>query len=80
MLGLGTGTYLIPEVGVGVWGRIRSRRSFVSDLARDAFGGDGRVPQSERGQTASPTLKVIRSKEGLMVTMDESSQVISVSD
>ena len=35
---------------------------------------------SEQSQTASPTLKVIRTQAGLMVTMDDTGQVISVSD
>jgi Type VI secretion system/phage-baseplate injector OB domain len=77
--GPGMGTYLIPEVGVGVWVEFEAGDPSYP-IWTGCFWGDGQAPESERGQTASPTLKVIRSKEGLMVTMDESSQVISVSD
>ena len=77
--GPGMGTYLIPEVGAGVWVEFEAGDPSYP-VWTGCFWGDGQAPESERGQTASPTLKVIRSKEGLMVTMDDTSQVISVSD
>jgi uncharacterized protein involved in type VI secretion and phage assembly len=77
--GPGMGTYLIPEVGAGVWVEFEAGDPSYP-IWVGCFWGDGQAPESERGQTASPTWKVIRSKEGLMVTMDESNQVISVTD
>ncbi|HEY5895488.1 MAG TPA: phage baseplate assembly protein V [Chthoniobacterales bacterium] len=77
--GDGMGTYLIPEVGAGVWVEFEAGDPSYP-VWTGCFWGDGQAPKSERNQTASPTLKVIRSKAGLMVTMDDSGQVISVSD
>ncbi len=77
--GKGMGSYLIPEVGSGVWVEFEEGDTNYP-IWTGCFWGDGQAPKSERSQTASPTLKVIRSKAGLMVTMDDTSQVISVSD
>ncbi|HEY5751992.1 MAG TPA: phage baseplate assembly protein V [Chthoniobacterales bacterium] len=77
--GDGMGTYLIPEVGAGVWVEFEAGDPSYP-IWTGCFWGDGQAPVSERNQTASPTLKVIRSQAGLMVAMDDSGQVISVSD
>jgi uncharacterized protein involved in type VI secretion and phage assembly len=77
--GDGMGTYLIPEVGAGVWVEFEAGDPSYP-IWTGCFWGDGQAPMSEQSQTASPTLKVIRTQAGLMVTMDDTSQVISVSD
>jgi Type VI secretion system/phage-baseplate injector OB domain len=77
--GDGMGTFLIPEVGTGVWVDFEAGDPLFP-VWTGCFWGDGQAPKSEKNQTASPTLKVIRSKAGLMVTIDEISEVISVSD
>jgi uncharacterized protein involved in type VI secretion and phage assembly len=77
--GDGLGTYLIPEVGAGVWVEFEAGNPSYP-IWTGCFWGDGQGPKSERNQSGSPTLKIIRSKAGLMVTMDEDSEVISVSD
>jgi uncharacterized protein involved in type VI secretion and phage assembly len=77
--GDGMGTYLIPEIGAGVWVEFEAGDPSYP-VWTGCFWGDGQAPKSERNQTASPTLKVIRSQAGLMVTMDDSGQVISVSN
>jgi uncharacterized protein involved in type VI secretion and phage assembly len=77
--GNGMGTFLIPEVGAGVWVEFEAGDPSYP-IWTGCFWGDGQAPQSEKRQTASPTLKVIRTQAGLMVTMDDAGQVISVSD
>lgn len=77
--GDGMGTYLMPEIGTGVWVEFEAGDPSYP-VWTGCFWGDGQAPKNERNQTASPTLKVIRSQAGLMVTMDDSGQVISVSD
>jgi len=42
--------------------------------------GEGQLPSDNAGTAATPPLKIIRSETGLMVTMDDSSQTITVSD
>ena len=44
------------------------------------FWADGQAPKNERGDDATPPLKIIRSQKGLMVTLDDKEQVITVSD
>ena len=77
--GDGMGTYLIPEIGAGVWVEFEAGDPSYP-IWTGCFWGDGQAPASEQSQTASPTLKVIRTQAGLMVTMDDTGQVISVSD
>jgi hypothetical protein len=44
------------------------------------FWADGQAPKNERGAEAAPPLKIIRSQKGLMVTLDDKQQVITLSD
>jgi hypothetical protein len=44
------------------------------------FWADGQVPKNERGTQAAPPLKIIRSQKGLLVTLDDKQQVITLSD
>ncbi len=77
--GNGVGSYLLPESGDGVWVEFEGGDpSFPIWVG--CFWADNQLPKNESGTEASPPLKVIRSKEGLMVTMDDGEQTISVSD
>lgn len=78
--GDGMGTYMIPEPDSGgVWiefeGGDPSYPIWVG-----SFWADGQLPQNENGSRTAPPLKIIRSKEGLMIAMDDDGQTISVSD
>ena len=77
--GDGMGSYLQPERGSGCWiefeGGDPSYPIWVG-----CFWADNQLPKNETGTEASPPLKIIRSKQGLMVTMDDGGQTISVSD
>lgn len=77
--GDGIGLYAIPETGSGVW--VEFEEGDLSfPIWTGAFWGDDQLPESEEGAQATPPLKIIRSEKGLMVTMDDGSQTISVSD
>lgn len=67
------GLYAIPEKGTGVWVEFEGGRSVLSHLGRLLL---GRRPGAE----AAPPLKIIRSQKGLMVTLDDKQQVITLSD
>lgn len=78
--GDGMGTYMIPEPDSGgIWlefeGGDPSYPIWVG-----SFWADGQLPKNENGSQASPPLKIICSKQGLMVAMDDDGQTISVSD
>jgi uncharacterized protein involved in type VI secretion and phage assembly len=77
--GDGSGHYMVPEPGTGVWIEFEA-----GDPSRPIWSGcwwgDGQLPEDNGGQSGSPSLKVIRSEQGLMVTLDDNSQVITVSD
>jgi hypothetical protein len=77
--GDGEGQFTVPPVGAGVWIEFES-----GDLSRPIWSGcwwgEGQLPTDNAGTAATPPLKIIRSETGLMVTMDDDSQTITVSD
>ncbi|HEY5704602.1 MAG TPA: phage baseplate assembly protein V [Terrimicrobiaceae bacterium] len=79
LAGAGMGAYLIPEVGAGVWVEFEAGDPSYP-IWSGGYWGDGQAPVDNEGTSASATLKVIRSKEGLMVTLNDKDQVITVSD
>lgn len=77
--GDGSGHYTVPEPGTGVW--IEFEAGDVSrPIWTGCWWGDGKLPKNNSGTMATPPIKVIRSEKGLMVTMDDGSQTIHVSD
>jgi uncharacterized protein involved in type VI secretion and phage assembly len=77
--GDGSGQYCVPEPSAGVWIEFEA-----GDPSRPIWSGcwwgDGQVPADNGGQSGAPSLRIIRSEQGLMLTFDDSSQVITVSD
>jgi uncharacterized protein involved in type VI secretion and phage assembly len=77
--GDGSGQYTVPEPDTGVWIEFEA-----GDPSRPIWSGcwwgDGQVPADNGGQSGTPSLRIIRSEQGLMLTFDDSSQVITVSD
>lgn len=75
----GEGHYTVPPVGAGVWVEFES-----GDLSRPIWSGcwwaESQLPADNGGTSATPPLKIIRSEKGLMVTMDDGSQTVTVSD
>jgi len=77
--GNGEGQFTVPPVGAGVWIEFES-----GDLSRPIWSGcwwsENQVPEDNAGTAATPALKIIRSENGLMVTLDDDSRTITVSD
>ena len=73
------GIYAVPPVGSGVWFEFEA-----GDPARPLWSGawwaKDQLPKNEKGTAAAPNIKIIRSETGMMVSMDDDGQVISVSD
>jgi len=77
--GDGVGSWLIPPVGAGVWIEFEA-----GDPSRPIWTGawwsDGQRPKNEGGSQATPALKVVRSEQGLMVSIDDDGKTIAISD
>lgn len=73
------GQYSVPPVEAGVWMEFEA-----GEPARPIWSGcywaEEQLPQGTSGQTPTPSLKVIRSEQGLMVSMDDAGQTLEVSD
>lgn len=73
------GFYTIPETGTGVWVEFEAGDPSYP-IWVGCYWGDDEVPQNERGRQATPPLKIIRTRQGLMITLDDNQQVITMSD
>ncbi|MES9852184.1 MAG: phage baseplate assembly protein V [Candidatus Thiodiazotropha sp. L084R] len=77
--GAGSGQYTVPAVDAGVWIEFEA-----GDPSRPIWSGgwwaEDQAPQDNEGNAAAPSLKILRSEQGLMVTLDDDTQVIKVSD
>lgn len=77
--GDGIGAYAIPPTGSGVWIEFEA-----GDVSRPLWSGcwwaENELPQNESGTSATPPMKIIRSEQGLMVTLNDSNQTITLSD
>jgi uncharacterized protein involved in type VI secretion and phage assembly len=77
--GDGVGVFTIPPAGAGVW--IEFEAGDVSrPIWNGCWWGDNQLPKNESGTMATPPLKIIRSERGLMVTLDDGGQSITLSD
>jgi uncharacterized protein involved in type VI secretion and phage assembly len=77
--GDGVGAHLIPPVGAGVWIEFEA-----GDVSRPIWAGcwwgQDQIPKDEAGSPAKPVVKIVRSEQGLMVSLDDDGQTITVSD
>lgn len=77
--GDGVGLHLVPPVGAGVWIEFEA-----GDVSRPIWTGcwwpEGKLPKSETGSEAKPSLKILRSEEGLIVALDDEAKTITLSD
>src|SRR5215813_8598742 len=73
------GTYLMPEKDTGVWVEFEAGDPSYP-IWVGCYWADDQAPKNERGTKAAPPLKIIRSQKGLMVTLDDKQQVITLSD
>jgi uncharacterized protein involved in type VI secretion and phage assembly len=73
------GLYAMPEKDTGVWVEFEAGDPSYP-IWVGCFWADGQAPKNERGAEAAPPLKIIRSQKGLMVTLDDQQQMITLSD
>ena len=77
--GDGVGSYILPEPNAGVWVEFEAGDPSYP-IWTGCFWADGEPPRNESGTSAVPSLKIIRSQSGIMVTLDDGGQVITLSD
>jgi uncharacterized protein involved in type VI secretion and phage assembly len=73
------GVYTIPEPGAGVWIEFEGGDPSYAIWA-GGFWADNELPKNEQGTEATPSLRMIRSEKGLMITFDDDSEKITLSD
>jgi hypothetical protein len=77
--GTGSGLYAIPPVGAGVWIEFEA-----GDTSRPIWSGAwwaaGEVPMDQNSTPSQPTRKILRSDFGLIVSLDDVEQTITISD
>jgi len=77
--GTGSGFYTIPPIGAGVWIEFEA-----GDVSRPIWSGTwwaaGEIPMDEKGAPAQITTKILRSDFGLIVSLDDIAQTITISD
>ena len=77
--GDGEGQFTIPPVNAGVWIEFEA-----GDPSRPiwtgGWWGKDQPPKDETGASASPTLKVLRTTQGLLLALDDDNKTIALSD
>ena len=77
--GDGMGSYHIPENGTGVWVEFEAGDPSYP-VWTGCFWGDGQLPNDSSGSGATPPVKILRTKSGMIISIDDDAQTISVTD
>lgn len=77
--GDGVGLYTVPAQNAGVWIEFES-----GDVSRPIWSGcwwsDGQLPKDETGSSSTPSRKIIRTDQGLLLALDDGGTTIALSD
>jgi hypothetical protein len=77
--GTGAGQFTIPPIGAGVWIEFEA-----GEVSRPIWAGcwwsSGEPPMDEKGVPPQPTTKILRSDFGLLVSLDDLAQTVTLSD
>ena len=77
--GNGVGTYWLPDKDAGVWVEFEA-----GDCSYPVWTGgywaDKELPKDETSTVVNPAIRMIRSQKGMMLTMNDGSEVITISD
>lgn len=77
--GEGVGHYLVPPVGAGVWIEFEAGDP-SQPIWSGCWWGKDEIPRDNSGELATESIKITRSETGLMLTMNDQSQTVSLSD
>jgi hypothetical protein len=77
--GNGAGLFMVPPIGAGVWIEFEA-----GDVRFPIWTGcwwkEGQLPISSTGATATPSLKIIRTEQGISVALDDAAQTVTIGD
>jgi hypothetical protein len=73
------GLYTIPPVGAGVWIEFEAGDPSMP-IWTGCFWSSGQLPKDQDGTEATPPVKIVQSEKGLLVALNDDSQIISISD
>lgn len=73
------GSWAIPENGAGVWVEFEAGDASYP-IWCGGFWADNELPQNEQGTDGSPALKIFRTAGGLMITFDDTGNLLTLSD
>ena len=73
------GFYMIPEPDAGVWIEFEGGDPSYA-IWTGGFWGDDELPTNEQSSQVTPSLRMIKSEKGLMVTMNDDDEIITISD
>jgi hypothetical protein len=77
--GDGVGVYTVPDAGAGVWIEFEA-----GDVSRPIWSGcwwgDNELPKDESGSDTTPSRKIIRTSDGLLLALNDGGKTISLSD
>ena len=73
------GFYSLPEPDAGVWIEFEAGDPSYP-IWTGCFWGDGQLPEDENGTEATAPLKIVRTKNGMLLAFDDDNQTISLSD
>lgn len=77
--GNNVGLYTIPESGAGVWVEFEGGDPSFP-IWTGGFWADNQLPKNEQSTEATPALRMLRSEKGLMITFNDDSEVLTISD
>jgi uncharacterized protein involved in type VI secretion and phage assembly len=77
--GVGSGQYTVPEPGTNVWIEFEAGDPSYP-IWSGCWWGEAQLPADYSGESGVPSLRIVRSEQGLMLTFDDISQTITVND
>lgn len=77
--GSGEGLHAVPRVDAGVWIEFEGGDPSLP-IWSGGWWGTGEVPADEKGTAAKPSLKILRSEQGLLVALDDDANTLTLSD
>ncbi|QAA81838.1 hypothetical protein EI546_08955 [Aequorivita sp. H23M31] len=73
------GIYTIPDADAGVWVEFEGGNPSFP-IWTGGFWADDQLPRNEKNDEPTPSLRMMRSQKGLMITFNDDTEVITISD
>jgi uncharacterized protein involved in type VI secretion and phage assembly len=73
------GTYAIPEPKAGVWVEFEGGDTSFP-IWTGGYWADDELPKNHEGNRVKPDTRIIRSEKGLMITFNDSTETLALSD